>query len=348
MSGEKLRFAIFGGGDFGSQFARYVAEAGEVVAVCDPNPAGQALFREAGFDVPAFADHQRPLAETEIDAVAITSPNHTHKEITLAAAALGKHVYCEKSHGALGAGLLGYGARVPQSGGAAHGRPQAPPAPAVGADDRVARSTRAGARHQCVPVLRRSPVRLPRLVDPRGSERSLNVTGVHTTDWMRAMCGDVEMVTAKAGPQIDTRYDFPDNLHVLLSFRSVAVASLAVSFSYPLLKFRESNGPLVVCRDGGMRFLPYMDHIDLFWQHSQDSAPRHERFDDLGFDHAFRKEIRDFVLWIVDGADPCLTWQEGLHCVEVMEAAHRSVREGGSPIRVPLYPEFEPADARAA
>ncbi|MFN7992426.1 MAG: hypothetical protein U0Q18_02430 [Bryobacteraceae bacterium] len=100
------------------------------------------------------------------------------------------------------------------------------------------------------------------------------------------------------------------------------MASLTVSLTYPLLRFRESNGPLVQYSEGAVRFLPYMDHIDLYWQRLSDCAPTLERYDDLGFDHAYRKEIGDFVRWVTDGTAPCLTWREGLRCVEVIEAAH--------------------------
>ena len=67
----------------------------------------------------------------------------------------------------------------------------------------------------------------------------------------------------------------------------------------------------------------------------------HERFDDLGFQHAYRQEMGDFVNWGVEGTEPCLTWREGLRCVEVMEAAHRSAEAGGVVINLPLYPELE-------
>ena len=100
---------------------------------------------------------------------------------------------------------------------------------------------------------------------------------------------------------------------------------------------------MVVCREGGMRLVPYMDHIDLYWQHNDDEEVRLERFDDLGFDHAFRKEVGDFARWITEGKPPCLTWREGLRCVEVMEAAHRSADQDGSVISLPLYPELEPS-----
>ena len=155
------------------------------------------------------------------------------------------------------------------------------------------------------------------------------------------MCGDVAAVRALAAPQVDSRYEFPDTLHVALQFQSGAIASLTISFAYPPLKFRESGGPQVVYRNGGVRFDPHMEYLNLYWQHHDDEEPRLERFDDLGFDHAFRQEFGDFVRWAADyNYQPCLTWREGLCCVEVMEAAHRSANEGGSIIALPLYPEL--------
>ena len=155
------------------------------------------------------------------------------------------------------------------------------------------------------------------------------------------MCGEVVTVRAHRAPQVDRRYNFPDTLHVSLEFLSGAVATLNVSMVYPLLKFRESGGPLVICENGGMRFVPFMDHLDLYWQRQDDAEPHLEQFDDLGFDHAYRQEFGDFVRWIKDGTKPCLTWEEGLRCVEVIEAAHRSANENGTVMSLPLYPELE-------
>jgi len=84
-----------------------------------------------------------------------------------------------------------------------------------------------------------------------------------------------------------------------------------------------------------------MDHIDLCWQRLDEDEAHHERFDDLGFDHAFRLEVGDFVRWVQEDRAPCLTWAEGLRCVEMMEAAYRSAAAGGQPVELPLYPEME-------
>ena len=343
MNDRKLRFAVIGCGDFAPYFAPYINEVAEVVAICDPRPEGRARFRQlTGLALLEFEDYERLLAEVDLDAVAITSANHTHKAIAIAAARAGRHVFCEKA----------MAPTVPDCWQMVRACEAANVRLMVGHKRRLrppwARMIEL--REQLGPVFAISSCLYhdARPYDFRGwwtrqaqSGGTLPVAGVHTIDWMRAMCGDVATVRAVAAPRIDERYDFPDTMHVELQFCSGALGSLTTSLSYPLLKFRESGGPLVISRDGGMRFVPFLDHIDLYWQHKDDHTPHHERFDDLGFDHAFRKEIGDFVRWIIEESQPCLTWVEGLRCVEVMEAARRSAKENGVVTRLPLYPELE-------
>ena len=344
MQKDKLRFALFGLGDFGPQFAHYLNEVAEVVAVCDPSAAARARFVDnSQRRLRIFEDYEQLLDSVDVDAVAITSPNFTHKAIAVAAAQRGKHVYCEKAM-ALNVPECWEMVRACETAGVrlmvGHKRRLRPPWARMIA-----------LREQLGPVLAINVAcywNIHHYNFPTWWQREeltgglLTVSGVHVIDWMRAMCGDVARVSALAGLQTDPKYNYPDTLHVTLHFHSGAVASLTVSLHYPLLHFRESGGPQVVCREGGMRFLPYKDHLDLYWQRMDEADAHHERFDDLGFDHAYRLEVGDFVRWIKDGRAPCLTWREGLRCVEVMEAAHRSAKQNGVWLTLPLYPELEP------
>lgn len=343
MVRRRLRFALVGCGNFAPEFARYLNEVADLVAICDPSPAARTYFRQHSDElVNEFDDHQRLLAEADVDAVAITSANDTHRPITVAAARAGKHVYCEKAM-----------------------------APTVPDCWEMVRACEAAGVRLMVGHKRRLRPPWARLIELRETLGPplaitsvlyhdsrpynfrgwwtreaqcgglLDIAGVHHLDWMRAMAGDVTAVSAVAAPQIDSRYDFSDTLHVHLQFLSGAVATLSVSLSYPLAKFREACGAQVVCQNGGMRLVGFLDHIDVYWQHHRDEVPHHERYDDLGFDHAFCQEIGDFVRWIVEGSKPCLTWVEGLRCVEVMEAAHRSARDKGRWVELPLYSDLE-------
>jgi len=68
----------------------------EVVAFCRRNAETLAEARKK-WDVPhGFTDYRELLAMDGLDAVAIVTPTHTHRQIALDAIAAGKHVLCEK------------------------------------------------------------------------------------------------------------------------------------------------------------------------------------------------------------------------------------------------------------
>ena len=68
----------------------------ELVAVCRANPElAEAFAKECGARK-SYREWQDLLADPEIDAVYIATPVHLHAEQTIAAAAAGKHVLCEK------------------------------------------------------------------------------------------------------------------------------------------------------------------------------------------------------------------------------------------------------------
>lgn len=67
-----------------------------LVALCDSNPAVlEQAHKVTGVDN-IFSDYKELLAQSDVDAVIVTTPNFLHAPITLAAIAAGKHVLCEK------------------------------------------------------------------------------------------------------------------------------------------------------------------------------------------------------------------------------------------------------------
>lgn len=69
-----------------------------IVALCDVNDAAAAKSYELLPGVPRFKDFRVMLDQMhkDIDAVVISTPDHTHFAVTMAAMQLGKHVYVEK------------------------------------------------------------------------------------------------------------------------------------------------------------------------------------------------------------------------------------------------------------
>lgn len=89
-------FGLIGAGNMGLVYAEALATqvpAGRLVAIAGGSRAG-ALAAEYG--VPAEESVEALLARPDVDAVIIATPHTTHLPYTRAAAAAGKHVFCEK------------------------------------------------------------------------------------------------------------------------------------------------------------------------------------------------------------------------------------------------------------
>jgi predicted dehydrogenase len=104
---EKLNFACIGVGGKGDSDSSHVARLGNVVAICDIDDntlnkkanskerrSGEQLFLKAK----KYHDFRKMFDEMgkEIDAVTVSTPDHTHAIASVTAMKLGKHVYCQK------------------------------------------------------------------------------------------------------------------------------------------------------------------------------------------------------------------------------------------------------------
>src|SRR5690242_21411644 len=107
-----VRVALIGSGRMGAfhgeSLARRIPGA-RLAAVADPAPgAAQRLAAELGADA-AYADAAEAFASPEVDAVVIAAPARFHADLVVAAAAVGKGVFCEKP---MGLGLADVGRSI--------------------------------------------------------------------------------------------------------------------------------------------------------------------------------------------------------------------------------------------
>jgi predicted dehydrogenase len=96
---EKLNVAVIGAGGRGSANWSAVAGAGEnIVAICDIDEKMAAKCREKFPQAPFYTDFRKMLEKEGkgIDAVLVSTPDHTHAVAGVMAMRMGKHVYCEK------------------------------------------------------------------------------------------------------------------------------------------------------------------------------------------------------------------------------------------------------------
>src|ERR1041385_2684234 len=99
MSADRsVALALVGCGSFAEDIVAVLGHLPEahIVAVCDVNPAAAAAFG-ARLGVPHFTAIDGVLAESDAQAVVIMTPHSTHRDLAVAAARAGRHVFCEKA-----------------------------------------------------------------------------------------------------------------------------------------------------------------------------------------------------------------------------------------------------------
>ncbi|HEV3252548.1 MAG TPA: Gfo/Idh/MocA family oxidoreductase [Puia sp.] len=97
---DKLNIAGIGAGGKAEVNLPYAYNNGSdnIVALCDVDDRMAVNARKKWINAPYYKDYRELLDKESkhIDAVIVTTPDHMHAPIALAAMQLGKHVYCEK------------------------------------------------------------------------------------------------------------------------------------------------------------------------------------------------------------------------------------------------------------
>ena len=95
---ERIRMASVGVGGRGSANSNDAGRSGEMVAVCDTDTARLEGAGKRFSGAKQYTDFRKMFDEVgeRIDAVAVSTPDHTHTAPGLMAMRMGKHCYCEK------------------------------------------------------------------------------------------------------------------------------------------------------------------------------------------------------------------------------------------------------------
>ncbi|MBM4044093.1 MAG: hypothetical protein FJ279_03185, partial [Planctomycetes bacterium] len=110
LPNEKLNIACIGAGNRGWTNVRAVSDE-NIVALCDVDERMIDRAAEQFPDARQWTDFRRMFDKMhrEIDAVVVSTPDHTHASATLAALRLGKHVYWVYSGGVFGGHITDFG-----------------------------------------------------------------------------------------------------------------------------------------------------------------------------------------------------------------------------------------------
>jgi predicted dehydrogenase len=338
--GDAYGYGIIGCGWVSAAHAwgvRSLAGDARLVAVADTDTA-RAHDLAARFDVPVVtADYRELIARDDISAVSICLPDFLHHEVTLAAAAAGKHVLCEKplsldlrQADEMLAVCERHGAQL----GLIMNHRYAP-------DNIRARwAIEAGALGR---VLIGSVLHSSGLTgDPSGASpwrgrrgRStggvLSTQAIHFLDLLLWLGGPARSVKAWTDRLTAADQDHEDTVAVALQLRSGALATLVATSGSPIMddftgtriEIHGTDGYLMLEGDR-LRLAELADGHDL-------GTPRlpavPDGAEEIIFGTGHVQEVADFVRAVQAGASAPVPGADGRHLMAVIEAAYHSARE---------------------
>jgi predicted dehydrogenase len=218
---DTIRVGIIGAGWMGHVHARAYRRVGqhwpdlaarpEVVAVADSDESAAATFADAHGDVVRHSDWHDLLADPAIQAVSVTAPNFLHREIGMAVAESGRHLWIEKPVGLTAADAIAVRDAVSANGVVACVGFNYRHVPAIARARELVASGGIGVpTHARVQLLTDyaahpgSPLSWRYAVD-RGGHGVLGDLASHGVDLLRFVLGDVSAVMAQTAIHIDRR-----------------------------------------------------------------------------------------------------------------------------------------------
>ena len=257
--------------------------------------------------------YEAVLADGSVDAVILTTPHSIHAEQAIAAAAAGKHVFCEKPFTLTRASAQA----------AVDACAEAGVILAIGQNRRWHSATRAlkamleagdfgtvlhaEANFSVPSALSYSPDlwRSNRIESPAGSVTGL---GIHMIDALVYLLGPIARVGAQAYRRA-VPVDIDDTTSVLFAFKSGVTAYLGTLFACPHTSYINIYGT------GGNAFAQ-IDNSQLTLQ-AADGTQREEAIEP---NDTLRLELDEFAAACAGETRFTVTTDEAVHCIAVMEA----------------------------
>jgi predicted dehydrogenase len=337
LAGGRIRVGVVGAGRWGINHVRVLATEPRcrVVAVAEPDETKRPLIAELAPDARWTPSAEAVIAAPDVDAVVIASPAATHVELAIAAFAAGKHVLIEKplatrlrdarrvADAAARAGTVGMVGHLMVF----H--------PAVRRIRELLASGSLG-RPFYVHAVR---VNLGRI---RSDETALWCFGPHDLSMIDHILGE-QPVTASACGTAVLQPGIEDVVFVTLRYASGILASLHLSWLHP----RKERRFTLVCSQQMVELDDVSPEKLRIYDKGYDRPPDFTQFSEfltirdgdvhipkVAMEEPLRAEIRHLFDCIERGERPVTDLAQGVRVTAILEAAERSLAEGGAPLRV--------------
>lgn len=335
---KPVSVAVVGAGYWGRNYVRNLAEMpdSELRWVCDPDEKAQARARRAAPRAKLSARLDEVLADSSLEAVVLATPAVDHAEHAVAALEAGKHVLVEKPMATSRAdaermvAVAEERGRILMCGHLMLYHPAVERLRQMIADEELGR------------VFYMYSLRV-NLGQVRSDENALWSFGPHDLSIICHLVGQ-QPETVSARGQAYLRPGVQDVVFVNLSFADETMAQIQLSWLDP---HKERRLTVV----GSKKMVVFDDtHASeklRIYDKGFDRPPEYEDFSDylslrdgdvfiprIGLAEPLRAECAHFLNCVREGARPRSSGRDGLAVISVLDAAERSMRQGGAPVEV--------------
>ncbi len=316
---DKVRIGIVGTGYVGNVHGRIYSrdERAEIAALFDIVP--ERAERTAKTIGGKVCTSREELLDN-CDAVLVTAPNKTHKEIALAAIDAGKHVFCEKPF-SIG---IDNAAEVREAANAGKGIFQ------VGHNRRFA-----PVYAKLKELLRSDDAHSAHIKMNRGELKNpvwtgdVNVTGgflyettIHLFDMMRFQFGEIDELVAYG-----SQHEYPeiDEFSIIFKFKSgfhcTFASSSDASWHFPFERIEVFCHHRTIMTEEMERLLDSRGMDANFETLSFHMTEKEERW-------GYVQEDKAFIDAILSGSPPPVTAEDGFKSVELVESVYKAISTG--------------------
>ena len=317
---EVVRAGIVGLGGYSGAIAGAAGGVDELeLALCFTRTESKRDEFEAKFGARGCATFEELVGSDEIDAVILTTPNYVHAEQVEAAAAAGKHVFCEKPI----ANTIADADRI------------------IAACEDAGRVLAVGHQERRTGVFRK----MKEMIDGGDYGRALMAEthhagrlkwpvdnwrwkrdlcpgpmvhlGVHKLDVLLYLFGPAKRVTALGRRTLKKEIETNDVEVAAIEFESGAMANCTSSY---IMQTASLN---VYFEKATLWYPGWQSHIDMkdekSWERSRIDCPKVNEI---------AEELREFARCVIDGGRPEVSGEEGRAALAVAVAAEKSAAEG--------------------
>lgn len=360
-AGEPLRSLVVGTG-FGCRIqVPALRGAGFEVAGLVGTDANRTAERAAASDVPAsFTDLKEAIAATGAEVVAISTPPHTHAELSIAAFEAGCHVLCEKPFAANTSEALAMleaanrAGKVHMIGHEFRYEPLRATVTRAIADGMIG-EPRFASLMLLLPQIPTSEDDMPAWwFDPAEGGGWLGALGSHVIDQLRTWVGEFESVSASLSRVTTTRGPVDDSFNVRFRMQSGVEGVLQSScgtWGPPLDVARIAGTEGTIRTEGGKVFfsgrdgereIPIAPDLTLPPPPPISNDPRYQQDRwrnlvavELAPYTVLCQSLKSAILGGQSTAPVAnANFADGVACMQVMDAIRESAQEGGSLVRV--------------